>query len=50
MQYRVKNRVRIRLANKHDLKKHLKALVKKYGKGNVLLEEAFKFDFKWKCV
>lgn len=42
-------RAKIRLANRRELK-ILKALVKKYGKGNVPLEEACKFGFKWMFV
>ncbi len=46
----VQYRAKIRLTNRRGLKKHLKALVKKHGKGYVPLEEAFRFDFKWECI
>lgn len=35
----------IYLNNIKELRKHLKTLNKKYGKGNVPLEEAMKFNF-----
>lgn len=41
----IRYKTKIRWVNRRELKKHLKALIKKYGKGNMPLEETFEFDF-----
>ncbi len=44
------HKVKLNLANIDKLMIHLKTLTKKYGKGNVPIEEALKFAFKWESV
>ena len=46
----VKYKCRIKLANRREFKSFLKSLVKKYGRGDVPLEEACKFEFRWDFI
>lgn len=38
------------LINETELNEYLKALVIKYGFGNIPIEKAFDFNFKWEFV
>lgn len=41
---------KVKLANRQEFISFLKSLVKKYGRGNVPLEEACKFEFRWDFI
>ena len=40
-------KVQLFLSNELQLKKYLNNLVVKYGMGNIPINKAFDFDFKW---